>query len=148
MREMVSPLLAPSSWCFALTVIAHSHHFLAPLSICVSHFFLLFFWLHWLFVVVCGLSLAVVSRGSSSLQWVGFSLGWLLLMGSMGSRAQQLWCTGLVALQLRTKNVEHSGSGMEPMSWAVAGGLLSARPPGKSWVSHFWVKGSIKEPKL
>ena len=144
MHKMVSPLLAPSSWCFTPTVIAHSHHFLAPPSIWVSHFFLLFFWLHWLFVAVCGLSLAVVSRGYSSWQWVGFSLGWLLLMGSTGYRDQQLWCTGLVAL----KPVEHPGSGMEPMSWAVAGGLLSARPPGKSWVSHFWVKGSIKEPKL
>ena len=40
-----------------------------------------------IFVAASGLSLVVVSRGYSSLQCVGFSLGWLLL----------LWGTGLVA---------------------------------------------------
>ena len=42
---------------------------------------------HACFVAGSGLSLGVVSRGYSSLQCVGFSLGWLLL----------LWGTGLVA---------------------------------------------------
>ena len=66
-----------------------------------------------------GLSLVVVSGGYSSLWCAGFSLRWLVLLRSMGSRhagfgscgtqaqqlwlagsrvqAQQLWCTGLVA---------------------------------------------------
>ena len=58
------------------------------------------FWLHWVFVAASG--------GYSSLQCVGFSLRWLLLLRNMGSRhvgfsswssqAQQLRCTGLVAL--------------------------------------------------
>ena len=75
-------------------------------------FFKIYFWLHWVFVAACRLSLVVS---------MGFSLWWLLLLRSTGSRctgfsscgtwaqqlwlrgsraqAQQLWLTGLVALQ-------------------------------------------------
>ena len=81
----------------------------------------IYFWLHWVFVAACGLSLVAVSRGCSLLQCAGFSLQWLLLLQSTGSRhtgfsscgtraqqlwfqgsraqAQQLWHTGLVALR-------------------------------------------------
>ena len=44
------------------------------------------FWLHWVFVPVCRLSLVAASGGYSSLQCVGFSLWWLLLLQSTGSR--------------------------------------------------------------
>ena len=67
----------------------------------------IYFWLPWVFIVVCGLSLVEVSGGYSSLWGVGFSLPWLLLLRSTGSRcmcfsscgarAQELWLTGLVA---------------------------------------------------
>ena len=63
-----------------------------------------FFWLCWVFTAVHGLSLVAVSRGYSSLRCAGFSLRWLLLLHSKGSRhvgfsscsmqAQQLWLTG------------------------------------------------------
>ena len=63
--------------------------------------------LHWVFVAACGLSVVAASRGYSSLQCVGFSLWWLLLLWGTGSRsadfsscgawAQQSWHTGLVA---------------------------------------------------
>ena len=63
-----------------------------------------YFWLRWVFVAARGFSLVVASRGYSSLQRTGFSLRWLLLLWSMGSRhagfsccgtrAQQLWLTG------------------------------------------------------
>ena len=39
----------------------------------------IYFWLHWVFVAVHGLSLVVASRGYSSLQCAGFSLRWLLV---------------------------------------------------------------------
>ena len=42
--------------------------------------------LRWVFVVAHGLSLAAVSRGYSSLRCAGFSLQWLLLLQSTGSR--------------------------------------------------------------
>ena len=64
----------------------------------------IYFWLRWVFVAAHGLSLAEVSRGYSSLQCAGFSLQWLLLLRSRGSRlvgfsscgtqAQQLWLAG------------------------------------------------------
>ena len=84
-------------------------------------FLIIFFWLRWVFVVVCGLSLVAVSGAYPSLRCVGFSLRWLLLLWSTGSRhvgfsscgmraqqlwligsraqAQQLWHTGLVAVR-------------------------------------------------
>ena len=59
------------------------------------------------FVSVGGLSLVAASGGYSSLQCTGFSLWWLLLLQSTGSRctgfsscdtqAQQLWLAGLLA---------------------------------------------------
>ena len=62
------------------------------LQISVMSFFFLvlfiYFWLHWVFVAACRLSLVVVSgRLLSSLWCVGFSLWWLLLLRSTGSRA-------------------------------------------------------------
>ena len=71
--------------------------------------FILFFylWLRWVFVAVRELSLVAASGGYSSLRCSGFSLQWLLLLQSTGSRrtgfsscstqAQQLWCMGFVA---------------------------------------------------
>ena len=54
------------------------------------------------FVAALRLSLVVVSGGYPSLWCTGFSLLWLLLWRSMGSRVhglQQLWHMSLVALQ-------------------------------------------------
>ena len=72
----------------------------------------IYFWLHWVFVAVRWLSLVAASGGYSLLRCTSFSLRWLLLLRSTGSRvlrlqhlwltgsraqAQQLWPTGLVA---------------------------------------------------
>ena len=48
--------------------------------------FFFFFWLCWVFVAAHGLSLVVVRGGYSSLRCAGFSLLWLLLLRSTGSR--------------------------------------------------------------
>ena len=45
-----------------------------------------YFWLHWVFVAACRLSLVAASRGNPSLRCVGFLLRWLLLLQSTGSR--------------------------------------------------------------
>ena len=45
-----------------------------------------YFWLRWVFVAVHGLSPVAASGGYSSLRCAGFSLRWLLLLWSMGSR--------------------------------------------------------------
>ena len=48
--------------------------------------YLFIYWLCWVFVAACGLSLVAASGGYSLLQCVGFSLRWLLLLRSTGSR--------------------------------------------------------------
>ena len=61
---------------------------------CCSFFFLyinvsisfIYIWLRWVFVAARGLSLVAVSGGYSSLRCTGFSLRWLLLLQSTGSR--------------------------------------------------------------
>ena len=84
-----------------------------------TFYLFIYFWLCWVFIAACGLSLVAASGGYSSLWCMGFSFWWLLLLWSTGSRhmgfsscgtwaqqlwltgsrvqAQQLWCTGLVA---------------------------------------------------
>ena len=59
----------------------------------VTFFFLIvfiylfiYFWLRWVFVAACGLSLVAASGGYSSLRCAGFSLQWLLLSRSTGCR--------------------------------------------------------------
>ena len=50
------------------------------------YLFYLFIFGCWVFVTARGLSLVAASRGYSSLWCVGFSLWWLLLLQSTGSR--------------------------------------------------------------
>ena len=46
----------------------------------------IYFWLRWVFVAAPRLSLVAASGGYSSLRCAGFSLRWLLLLKSTGSR--------------------------------------------------------------
>ena len=46
----------------------------------------IYFWLCWVIIAACGISLVVASGVCSSLQCPGFSLQWLLLLQSMDSR--------------------------------------------------------------
>ena len=84
----------------------------------LNFYFILFiyFWLRWVFVVACRLSLVVGNRGYSSLRCAGFSLQWLLLLRSTGSRctgfsscgtwAQQLWLAGS---RVQAQQLWHAG---------------------------------------
>ena len=47
-------------------------------------------WQCWIFIGLSGLSLVVAGRGCSWLQCEGFSLRWLLLLWSVGSRPRRL----------------------------------------------------------
>ena len=118
-------------------------HFLKKINLFI------YLWLGWVFVAAHGLSLIAVSRGYSSLRCTGFSLWWLLLLQSKGSRhagfsscgtwaqqlwlagsrvqAQQLWCTGLVA----PWHVGSSWTRAWTVSLALAGRFLTTAPPGK-----------------
>ena len=60
----------------------------------------IFFWLRWVFVAVCVLSLVAVSGGYSSLQCTDFSLWWFILLQSywssaLGTRASVAAARGL-----------------------------------------------------
>ena len=81
-------------------------HFWTKISI--SFFFFLrapdlfiYFWLRWVFVAVRRLSLVAVSGGYSSLRCAGFSLRWLLLLRSTGSRCMGFSSCGSQALERR-----------------------------------------------
>ena len=58
-------------------------------------------WLHWVFIAAHRLSLVAVSGGYSSLQCTGFSLRWLLLLRSKGSRHAGFSSCGLRTLECR-----------------------------------------------
>ena len=93
--------------------------------------YLFCFWLHWVFVAACRLSLVTESRGYSSLRCTGFSLWWLLLLRSTGSRRAGFSSCGLRALLL-CRMWDLLGPGLEPVSLALAGGFLTTAPPGKA----------------
>ena len=57
----------------------------------------IYFWLRWVFIAVCGLSLVAASGGYSSLQCTGFSLWWLFLLQSTGSRRTGFSSCGMQA---------------------------------------------------
>ena len=61
----------------------------------------IYFWLCWVFVAAHRFSLVVASRGYSSLWCVGFSMWWLLLLWSMGSRHMGFSSCSTWAQQLR-----------------------------------------------
>ena len=61
------------------------------------YLFIFYFWLHWVFVAACGLSLVAASGGYCWLPCADFSLRWFLFCGAqaLGARA-----SGVVALGL------------------------------------------------
>ena len=61
----------------------------------------IYFWLHWVFVAARGLSLVVVSGAYSLLWCAGFSLRWLPLLQSIGSRCVGFSSCGSQALERR-----------------------------------------------
>ena len=90
----------------------------------------IYFWLRWVFVAVQGLSVVSASRGYSLLQCMGFSLRWLLLLWSIGSRLMGFSSCGTQA-QLLCSMWDLPGTGLEPVSPALAGRFLTTAPPGK-----------------
>ena len=77
-------------------------------------FLFIYFWLHWVFVALCRLSL-VASVSYSSFQCLRFSLRWLLLLLSVGPRV-----LGLQLLRLSGSVVVAHGL----MSYSTACGIF------------------------
>ena len=90
--------------------------------------FIHLYWLHWVFVAACGLSVVVVSGGYPLLRCTGFSLRWLLLLLSMGSRhagfrscgAWALRCVGFSSCSTRAQ-------------WLWRTGFVAPQHVGSSW---------------
>ena len=133
-------------------------YFIFMFIICITKYFIplffiylfIYFWLCWVFIVACGLSLVAVSRGYSSLRCAGFSLRWLLLLWSTGSRHTGFSSCGLRALEHRLSSCgtrasllrsmwDLLGPGLEPVSPALAGRFLTTAPPGKSLFHYFLI---------
>ena len=109
----------------------------------LKFYLFIYFWLRWVFVAACRLSLVVASGGYSSLQCTGCSLWWLLLLQSPGSRRAGFSSCGSRALERRLSSCGAQAQllhgmwdlprpGMEPVSPALAGGFLTTAPLGKS----------------
>ena len=114
------------------------------------------FYLFYLFIFGCvgssllhvGFSLVAASGGYSSLRCVGFSLRWLLLLWSTGSRHMGFGSCGSRALERRLSSYGSQAlllrgmwdiprPGLKPMSPALAGRFLTTAPPGKPMVCIF-----------
>ena len=114
---------------------------------CHAHLFSLFFFN--LFLAVLGLrccsgfSLVVASGGYSLLRCAGFSLRWLLLLWSMGSKQVGFSSCGSWSLERRLSSNgtraqlfcdmwDPPGPGLEPVSPALTRRFLTTVTPGKS----------------
>ena len=70
------------------------------------NYLFIYFWLCWVFIAARGLSLVMASRGYSLLWCSGFSLRWLLLLRSMGSRHAGFSSCGSQALERRLSSCD------------------------------------------
>ena len=88
----------------------------------------------------CAVLLCLQRAGAApQLQRAGFSVTWLLLLQSAGSRAQDRSCGAWASLLRGLWDLP--GSGIKPMSPALAGRLSTAGLPGKSRVFVFILLG-------
>ena len=134
--------------------LCNHHHNLVSFSLIYLFFkkylfyLFIYFWLRWVFVAARGLSLVAASRGYSSLWCAGFSLRWLLLLRSTGSRCAGFSSCGTRALESRLSSCgaqvqlfhgmwDLPRPGLEPVSPALAGGFLTTAPPGKPYLFIF-----------
>ena len=81
-------------------------------------FAFIYFCLRWVFIALYRLSLVLENRGYSSLFCAGFSLQWLLLLQSTGSRPCRLSSFGAWAqLSCSMWNLPRPGIGPRPLHW-------------------------------
>ena len=123
---------------------------LACLSKKYLFIYLFIYWLRWLFIAACGLSLLAASGGYSSLRCAGFSYcgGFCCRAQAIGAQASVVVACGLSscgsqALEHRLSSCgaraqllrgmwDLPGPGLKPVSPALAGGFLTTAPPRKS----------------
>ena len=96
-KQVVANVLASSNT-FMIQRFFETYLFLNK---CIYLIYFFNFWLCWVFVAACRLSLVAAGGGYSSLQCAGFSLRWLLLLQSTGSRRAGFSSCGSWALEHR-----------------------------------------------
>ena len=104
------------------------------------HHYIFFFWMRWVFAAVRGLSLVAVS-GLCCGAWASHCSGFSCCRtGTLGAWASVVVARGLsscgTGAELLCGMWDLPGPGIEPVSPALAGGFLTAAPPGKSPVLH------------
>ena len=109
----------------------------------------LFFFLAASGLCCCTLAFSSCGKWGYSLLWcAGFSLRWLLLLQSTGSRCTGLSSCGSRAPERRLSSCgtraqllrgmgDPPGPGLEPVFPALAGGFLTTAPPGKPTLLNF-----------
>ena len=112
----------------------------------LNFYWLIYLCLPWVFVAAHRLSLVVASRGYYPLQCTGFSLWWLLLLGSMDSRcegsvvvAHGLSCStahGIFPDQGLNLCPLHWQAGYYPLWCSFIRALISFRRALPSWLKH------------
>ena len=102
------------------------------------------FWLCWIFFAVQAFS-TVASRGYSSFWCTGFSLEWLLLLQSAGSRCMgsgvaahglQSMGSAIVTGLVAPLHVKSSCPGIKPVSSALAGDSYPQYHQGSPWAKN------------
>ena len=100
-----------------------------------SFFLSFYFWLHWVFIAACRLSLVAASGGFSccGAQALGVRASAVVAWGlsSCGSQALEHRLSSCGA-QLLCSMWDLPGPGLKAMSPALAGRFLTSVPPGKS----------------
>ena len=86
----------------------------------------IYLWLRWVFVAAHRLSLVAASRGYSSLQCMGFSLWWLFLLWSTGSRSMGFSSCGTWVSSCGSRASQSAGSVVvvHGLSCSVACGIF------------------------
>ena len=95
-----------------------------------------YFWLCWVFVAACGLSLVVVSRGYSVLQCTGLSLRWLFLLWTrtLGTWTSVVAVWGLSSCALWALELEGFSRGAKAQLLQLVG--------SRAW-AQLWYLGSV-----
>ena len=96
----------------------------------------IYFWLRWVFIAACGLSVVAASGGYSSLWCTGLGTRASVFvaygLSSCGLQALECRLSSCVAWALLLCSTwDLPGPGLEPVSPALAGGFLTTAPPGK-----------------
>ena len=124
---MAAPIYIPTNSAGGLPFLYILANTCYLLSFFLIYFIFIYFWLCWAFVAARGLSPVAESGGHSSLQCTGFSLRWLLLLQSMGSR-----CTGFSSRGVQAQQLWLAGSRAQARQlWPM--GPVALRHMGSSW---------------